>query len=236
MEELIAKYFENTISEDEKKELERLLVEDTAFKQEFEFQNALKNAIAVSERQKLKMALKGFENTKSFGHRIKRFYPYAAVLVLCVVLFLFFNKTPNAQQLYTTYFEMYPNVVEPISRSSGKKSLKQLAFESYELGDYEKALVNFNSYKAEEPSSTAVINLYLANIYLDNGNAEKAITVLKDNLNTTTYWQDKNLWYLSLAYLNLGDLNMAKKTLSLLAKQPSNFKKQETLALLDALE
>jgi hypothetical protein len=236
MNELIAKYFENTLSDTDKVLFEKQILEDDTFKSEFEFQKELQKSIQVSERQKIKSSLQQFEKPKVIMFNLKRLYPYVAILVLFFSLWIIFKNDSNTQDLYTEYFSMYPNVVEPISRSSNEKSLKQEAFENYELGNYNKALFDFEVLKTSNESDRDIINIYKANIYLYSKNPEKAIIILKENLEESNEWMDKNLWYLSLAYLKLGNSKKAKETLLLLSKETNNFKKQETLSLLNSLK
>ena len=236
MDELIAKYFEKTLSNTEKTKFEAELLKNEGFKQEFEFQKELKKAIEVSERQSIKANLQKFEKPKVIPFQLKRFYPYAAILVLFICLWFIFKNSQNPQDLYSDYFSMYPNVVEPISRSSVENSLKQEAFQNYELGKFNEALLDFDVLLTSDNPDKNIINIYKANIYLNLNNPEKAIALLKKNLLESNQWRDKSLWYMALAYLKLENLEQAKETLLLLSKETDNFKKQETLTLLKVLE
>ena len=53
-EALINGYFENTLSESEKEEFERLLKTDTEFAADFEFQQELQRSLKKEERRKIK--------------------------------------------------------------------------------------------------------------------------------------------------------------------------------------
>ena len=94
MHELIEKYFENQLTKEEKLEFDTLLIEDSAFKDEFEFYSELKNAVVVSERQKIKKEIQQFETaTNRPVFNLKRYIPYAAVLLVMLSLwFVFFSN------------------------------------------------------------------------------------------------------------------------------------------------
>ena len=62
---LIEKYFEQSLSPDEQVEFERLLIEDEDFKKEFNFENDVKKAFLLSERQTLKQKLSTFDEVKT---------------------------------------------------------------------------------------------------------------------------------------------------------------------------
>lgn len=236
MDDLITKYFENTLSDRERSLFERELSENESFRSEFKFQKELQNAIQVSERQKIKSSIQKFEAAKVVHFNIKRLYPYAAILVLALGVWFMFKTEPTPQDLYSDYFNMYPNVVAPISRSTQEPTLKQVAFENYELGNYDKALEAFIALEQENTSEQSIIQIYKANIYLSTNQPQKAFEELQTPTDPSVEWEDKKMWYLALTYLKLENTEKAKETLQALSHIPQNFKKQETLALLKSLQ
>ncbi|MBC8882957.1 hypothetical protein H9X57_04860 [Flavobacterium piscinae] len=77
MNELIEKYFENTLSAEEKVTWEENLKNDPEFKKEVEFQLEIKNAVLLAERQKIKNEIKQFEleNFKPV-FQLRKYFPY----------------------------------------------------------------------------------------------------------------------------------------------------------------
>lgn len=233
MNELITKYFEGTLTKSELDVFNAKLVEDERFKQEFTFHSQLKNAIEASERQKIKQQLKHFETLKP--NLIIKYLPYAAILVMAIGIWYFMLQKPNTDTLYANNFSAYPNVIEPISRNSSDKNLQQSAYQNYELGNYNQALVYLKQLKNKDATKTHIVNIYMANCYLVLGNPKEAKMILLVNKNVESDWKDKNLWYLALTYLKLHDITNCKATLTQLLALNSSYKKAEARSLLKAL-
>ena len=61
-EDLIEKYFTNTLSNEERVLFDKLLQNDQEFKEEFIFKKELKQSIAHQQRETIKKTLQGFED------------------------------------------------------------------------------------------------------------------------------------------------------------------------------
>ena len=120
-EELINGYFESTLTEAQKKEVDRLLASDAEFAADFEFQKELQLALKKEERQTIKKMFGALPETKKpIQSKLIKFRPYlaAASIALLVglgsILFYFNNAGLNTEALYNNNFAPYDNVVYPL--------------------------------------------------------------------------------------------------------------------------
>jgi len=135
-EELIGKYLQGGLSEAEKEEFDRLMVEDSQMKAEVEFQMNLQKITRHEDTHEFRSLIKGFESKgpKSRNITIKWLAAAGIVLLLGMGYFFNYNKKVDTTQLFKTHFEPYRNVIMPIERGDTTKNIKSAAFETYENG------------------------------------------------------------------------------------------------------
>jgi len=191
------------LSEAELVTFNELLMGDTNFAKELEFRKNLQAATHLVERALLKNKLKQFEPAKSKVVKMnKRGVWFAAavfVLVIASTIWILFQK-PDAQQLYTLYYEPYPNVVAPVTRSEAKvDSTIQYAFLMYEEGNYENAALIFQKIYANTKAPFALVYLGICNLQTEQTTI--AITVLTEAIKINSEYRILAKWYLAMAYL-----------------------------------
>ncbi|WP_033957423.1 tetratricopeptide repeat protein [Psychroserpens jangbogonensis] len=230
----IIKYFEDTLSEVELKEFNTLLLSDNDFKEEFEFQKELQETLVLNDREQLKEEIQNWDTTIKKS-RFKAWFIAASLLILLGTSWqLFFNSPSDSpEELYASYFEPYRNIVQPIVRGEHKEDLQSKAFEAYEAKNYETAILYFNDILKEEPN--AAISFYKANTLLQLNKTNEAIKLLEANVKNPDTLQDRNLWYLALAYLKNNNTDATKKTLKQLLSK-SKFKTKEATTLIKDLD
>ena len=230
----IDKYFENILSEAEQGIFNDLLQNDAEFKKEFEFQNQLRDTLVLNDREELKNEIKNWD-TDSKKRPFKPWLVAASIIILLGTSWQFFvnSSSPSSDQLYTSYFEPYRNIVQPIVRGENKDDIQSKAFEAYETENHESAINYFNEILEETPDQT--ISFYKANSLLKLNRANEAIKILETNIKNSDSLQDRNLWYLALAYLKDNNINASKKTLKSLLSQ-SDFKSKEAKALIKSFD
>lgn len=220
--DLIDKYIQRKASKEELSEIKRLLAEDTAFHKEFAFQLELRQAIRKEEKAALKSHLQQLErNNAKHQKDFRKRWTMAAVIALLigVSVFLLLNRQPNYGELYSEYFEPYPNIVSPIVRAQNPtEDIEKKAFRYYNTRNYAKAIAAFEAlYQEEKPAYT---NFYYAMSLMAENQIEKAIDVLEDpNWEIPQKLQSQVDWYLALGYLKLENKD---KTISYLEKVIQN--------------
>lgn len=198
---------------------------------------SIKKAIAKSEYKRDKDFLQSLEKRQK---KTKPNYLVAASVVALLglsIAFVFFNKSESNDTLFAEYFVPYENVIHPISRGEKPTNMQERAFFYYESQQYKDALMVFDSLIKKEPGNKVIFNFYKANTLLkENKDVDVVIEILKNNIDTSDKWKDKNLWYLSMAYLKKDNRELALKTLKQLNTLDSNFKMSQRLKLLEALD
>ncbi|QTD36559.1 hypothetical protein JL193_10420 [Polaribacter batillariae] len=194
----------------------------------------LKIVVAHKEYEKGKIKLQQIEKKRNSFSLKKWLIAASIMLVASIFAWLLLPSEINNEKLFATYFEPYTNVIAPISRSDKNKSTLKIAFKNYENKQYVEALKGLE--KSITPENKTALNLYMAVAHLKLENTQKAILILEENLEHSNVWEDKYLWYLSLAYLKENKTQKAVETLKILSKEVNNFKKLETLTLLKKLE
>ncbi len=209
--------------------------------EESNFDHKVKRVIKSVERDKLIADLKNFDDEivrQDKGQSVwKKWLSIAAVFMIVSfgIYYITSERKPTSATLYATYFTPYKNIIEPIIRNDDAESLnlQQKAFTYYELKQYEKALPLFDSLQQREALDINTLNFYRANIYLEFGDSQKAISLL-EAMNASEFLKDQRLWYLSLAFLKNNELEKAEDILKTL-ESTSSYKKKETSILLENL-
>ncbi len=242
-EELIEKYFSNSLSGEEAVLFEKLLQNDPDFKEEFLFQKDLKKALELQERSEIASGLheleKSFEVKKS--KPLKKWLLAASIaLVIGLGYTVYHNyKIRQPEYLFATHFEAYRNVVKPIERGAPSEDLESKAFSAYENGAYYKAINLFNSIL---PKDQEYIQFYKGVSFLALNKNTEAIELLlpiatkPDDKDAKFQWNAKANWYLGLAYLGDGQIEKAISQFLVVVNNPAcDYKKEEAKAILEKL-
>jgi len=229
---LIQKYFENALSTEETVTFEILLVSDSEFAKDVAFQKQLKKAVTIEERKKLKEKLNSFESQKTSG--TKWWYAAASILVLVTISFWLYNQNPSTEKLYASYFESYPNVIEPVVRNGNNQvvSTKTKAFIAYESKDYSNAVIFFNDLIDGTDDDYALFYKAISLMHINK--FDEASSILKSTNWSDTY-NSKALWYLALSELKQNHIDNCKDALNKLIVT-GNFNVSEAKELLKKLE
>ncbi|WP_394750108.1 tetratricopeptide repeat protein [Spongiimicrobium salis] len=237
--ELLEKYFLEGLNGTEAGVFEKWLEEDVDFKEQFEFEKAVRQTIQSRERETLKSKLKHLE-TEIEAEQEEKSFPWkflgiaaSMVVVLGFVAYFFTaNGNSDAAQLYATHYKTYPNTVFAITRSNGEDTQERRAFVAYEANKHDEAIRLFEAIRKQEPR--AYIDFYLAQSYLSIGNTDKAKSLFEKQSRSGGQFNEEALWYLGLVYLAENDVENAKSVFEELIKK-KGYKQQEAVALLQKL-
>lgn len=242
---LIQKYFKNSLSADEKKQFLELQKSDADFGRAIAEYEDLQAAILEDERLEMKKRLANLENNRSekggilpkrkFSSRQMWQWAAAATILLVIGFFAIFPFTDNADStdLYATYFEPYPNAVQPVVRGEQPENLREAAFLAYENGEYQAAVQQF---EALVKSAFSTENqLYYALSLQNAGQLDNALKNLLSLKNVESSFRPQILWYTALIYLKKGDKNKARQYLNSLQKTDGKYKEKEAAELLNKL-
>lgn len=243
-EELLYRYFSNSLNPEQQMELDALLKNDSEFLEQFTFEKNIQKGILKSKKDVLKNKLKGFEKElKAKDVKPKPNYKIWAIAasIALLVAFTWFNlstTTANYDTLYAENFQNYPNTVFSITRGDTNNSIERKAFVAYESGDFKNAISYFEkmTLDIEAHSITANdVNFYLALSYMQNEDIEKAKTNFNAIIKSQSNFTAESLWYLSLLLLNEEDKTQAISGLKELLEKHS-YNKEKAIQLLEDLD
>jgi len=236
-ETLIEKFFEHQLSDQEQEHFSKLLLNDPDFAAEVAFLQQVGTAAEQKEEQRLKKELQQVE-VQWWNRRVsqKKYLKWAGIAALILLFIIPFtkNKTEDVKALFQSYYSPAVNVTFPIERSEATATKITNAFTAYEMGDYEKALVEFST--ISDLKGQQQLLYYEANALLALGRTEAAIEKFKQHLTHTDVLTNRSHWYLALAYIKKKDSKNAKQELRALLNSGEAFKKVEASSLLKKLE
>ena len=152
-EELLYRYFSNTLSQEERNIFNELLETDPAFKANFEFHNQLKQATKEHRHREISKKLQRFESDiiqkkQEENKGTISYWKIAASILFLVAAscfaYLTFSGT-DYEELYAQNISPYPNTVYVITRSDTINTVEREAFVAYESGDYKLALAKMST-------------------------------------------------------------------------------------------
>lgn len=237
-EEYIERYLRNELSEAEREAFEQKLAKDRNLRTELRLQQDITAGIDLFGAEGLKRQLQQSEEpttvTKSLPvnpvepsskptkavRPLYFFLATAASFALVLTAFWLLNPAASSQELYTAYFEPYPNVINPIERSGGDPAdvapadvaptKAGQAMYYYEQGNYEQAISLF----AQVPAIEEAYQFYWGVSYLGAEQAREAEITLEPLLfSASGVFYEPALWYTSLAQIQSEQIEVAKASL-----------------------
>lgn len=213
--ELIEKYLQGRLTVEEEQTFHLLKLSDLEFKNEVDFQFAVKQALILEKEEHLKTQLTTFEKAFSAESRtIPVLIKWAAAAVfvigICLSIFFLYNPKPSADTLFEAYFTPAENIHYPITRGFSDTLITQ-AFTSYEQGNYEQAILLFQA--LENTGNYEDLNLYMGSSHLGLGQIHEALAVLDPSPYVNSPMEYRFKWYQSLALIKAGDFEKARHIL-----------------------
>lgn len=220
-EQLLYRYFSNSLTPEQKRLFDDLLETDSEFKEQFDFEKDIERVIRAKESARLKHKLTGFEKEVSKDIPLRtlprtnyRKWAIAATVALVVGLgWLGYNNFtgPDYTNLYNENFQQYPNTVYTISRSDSDETLERDAFVAYESGDFTNAADKFKT--ISKVNTSDYLDFYLGMSYLNLDQFEEAKAYFTNTINSKSEFVDEAYWYSALIALKEKDQEHAKEYL-----------------------
>ncbi len=238
---LIERYIRGELSLEERGAVEQRMAEDADFRALLEDYEVLTKGIAYSGRkavlerlQNLDENLEGTEATvRSIAPRKQKPVVWLAAAAVVALLFYagfsLFNAGPDAGELYAAYYEPYPNLVYPITRSNTTaQDPAAKPYRAYEQKDYEAALAALNA-DTKSPEDTRLF--YKGHTLLALNQPEEAIEAYDALLTLPNLEQfsDPARWYKALALLKLERVEEARSVLQSLENSAYSKESKELL-------
>lgn len=215
--DLIQKYLDNSLSEDERTQFDTLLDTSEAFANEVRFQKNLLNHLKADQKAERKAAMlsdfrqiqdaSGFEKTINYNII---WYSAAAIILLAFSYFTwFYQGSSDREEVFLSYYQPYSGFV--ISR--GEDSSYHEGIRAYGKGDYEQALSYLLAIEKTD-STGPQLSLLIGNCYLSLNKTEKSIQWFNEITDQENLLMVSNRdWYTALALLRSGDTKSARDIL-----------------------
>lgn len=199
----------------------QLLELDDEFKTKVE---DVKTMLLSIENQSLKEQLDEFHKDipktkvkKSKDKKVRYLYyskfAAAAALIIAVGSIWFFS-TPQNEKLYAKHFKPDPGLPTTMSSTDNFEFYDGMV--SYKHGDYDIAIDKWKTLNESSPENDT-LNYFLGIAFLANKNVPDAIPYLENAADAEDDFALLNdtYYYLGLAYMKEGNIELAKKNLSL---------------------
>lgn len=211
-------YSAGNLSATEQQDFESKLKEDEEFRQMYEEYRNLQDGINAFGYEQLagniaewEAEIKAEEDTT--GRRLGSWYLVAAsisVILVAVIGFWALNDKDSTQQLYSAYYEAYPDVIT--SRAGDSNKLKEALY-AYESEAYVDAELMLKELARKDPDDREA-QFYLAQTLMARGKIDEAKEIFHVLKNTTGFsLREASAWYLALSYLKMEKNQEAKEEL-----------------------
>ena len=229
----IERYFNDDLSKEELEFFNEQLIKDTDFAKEVRQFDVIFKVLNKARSEKLRSQFLSYEtqyNSKNntsqliqFKRKVATFAALSFVL-LAAAYFCFFSNTPNNHQLlYAQYFEVYPNVIAPVTRSTNQ-NLDEVyqAMSQYDSMHYKEAINAFNGIlQYSELQNDLLFYKGLALMSNDDFVSAKVQFELMNSESGSFINQRK--WYLALVFLQLDEFKQTERLLKEIIRDKSSF-------------
>jgi hypothetical protein len=220
----IENYILNRLSVDEQAAFARDLLQHEDLKLRLDQIHTMITGVQVGFNRELKQELQQHERQLKVAEKPRRIlfaskWPLlvaasVALLVVAVVVIVEL-RPPAPASLYAAYYEPYPNVVQPLTRSS---EASQQALALYEAGRYAEAAESLESLHAAGLLPETVTDFYLGMCYLELNESGLAIERFTEVIQSgASSFTRPAQWYRALAWLSVDNADEAAKGLESLA-------------------
>ena len=227
--ELFDNYLDSALSERERQDFEDQLKKDSEL---HELYKAYQQSVDLIKEEGLRQELEQIvtqNEGRSHSVKLRPTLPYAVAASIAGLLllgYLFWPGRDNPTELFTAYYEPYPNIYQ--TRTAETSNLAS-ALVAYNSGNYEQALLSLNDLIEQNDG----VHFYRSMCYLSLNQPEEALLSF-NNLSKTTIFNEQVQWYSALAYLLK---SMPDSALILLRKiEPGQYAYPASQEIISALE
>jgi len=241
---LIEKYFKGTLSEEELHIFNEKLQKDSKFEQEFRDMKFVREGAKESARANALNILQNVEanfakkETTKINVSMRRLVSIAASLIVIATVsyFAISNRTRGTMtgdEVFTAYYEAYPNIVSGIERGENIEinTLSARAYNAYDIKDFSKSANLFAELLNVEKSAENYFYSGITN--LEAGNLDVAKNHFNTVMNNFTGLKEQSQWYLAITLFKSGDENEAIANIASLAASKSSYRKDSKKLLAD---
>lgn len=230
----IDRYVNGLMNVDERNQFEQRMREHVELAESVHMHRDVLMGVEYYFLKELKQELNNADQQKTKSS-IKTYLAIAASVCLLasagLTYYLLF-ATSSSNELFMTYFEPYPNIIAPITRSSENASYEEV-MQLYEAAQYAEVIPKLNLL-IENRSENLELVFYRGVSYLGANQPERAMADFK----TVIKGGEKNFlepsyWYLGLSQLKMDKIEEAKVSFEKLKEKEGALAKQAREVLED---
>lgn len=231
---LIEKYFKGTLSEEELHIFNEKLQKDSKFEQEFRDMKFVREGAKESARANALNILQSVEanfakkETTKINVSMRRLVSIAASLIVIATVsyFAISNRTGGTMtgdEVFTAYYEAYPNIVSGIERGENIEinTLSARAYNAYDIKDFSRSANLFAELLDVEKSAENYFYSGITN--LEAGNLDVAKNHFNTVMNNFAELREQSQWYLAMTFLKEDDLEAGVSSLAVLSLKNSSY-------------
>lgn len=237
--ELIQGYLDQSLTENERHEVEYRLKEETNLRNLYTETRQLIEGIRYAHLQKKLEQLRELEavlpeelspREKSISFFVPLSIAASIVVIIGVWFFGFRDPRPLNEKLFAQSFETFDSPGSGLTRSedSNNQTFRAQAYAAYDNGDYQHAIILFKKALQSEKDDP-ILHLCLGNAYLATNELELAEQTFRHVLQEHEDLVTQSTWYLALTYLRQGNIERTKSTLWEISKSSTYGEKARKL-------
>jgi hypothetical protein len=219
--ELIEKYYNETLTEEELVFFNEQLAKDSKFSEEVKQLKFIFKGLDRARSNQLKEEFEEIERSikksipkpRSFQALLNKYSVTALVSLILVAGFCvttILNSSIEHQLLYVDHFRPYPNVIAPTTRSANpQNSAIYSAMSQYDSMHFSAAVLAFDVLLKETTAMENEIQFYKAVALMSDGLHEEAKSLFMQ-MDESGSFKNQRKWYLALTLLQLNELDEAE--------------------------
>lgn len=151
----------------------------------------------------------------------------AAVVAIVFIQPVFFSPNSNVDNLYTAYYEQYPNLL--LTRGTDSESILNNAGQEYNDRNFEEVYFLLKDVKSDKAS------FYRSLALMELEKTNEAVESWQYHLSHYDYLEHNAQFYLALSLMKIGQINESKEILKSLSADNNSTLSQKAKELLDSL-
>lgn len=223
----IDRYVNGLMNVDERNQFEQRMREHVELAESVHMHRDVLMGVEYYFLKELKQELKNSDQQKAKSS-IKTYLAIAASVFLLAsagLTYYLLDATDSSNGLFVTYFEPYPNIIAPITRSSENTSYEEV-MQLYEAGQYAEVIPKLNLL-IENRSENLELVFYRGVSYLGANQPERATVDFKAVIKGgEKNFVEPSYWYLGLSQLKMDKIEEAKVSFGKLKEKEGALAKQ----------
>lgn len=230
--ERLDQYINGMLDADAKSEIRSLIGQDPSWHMAYDLRLAARDAGRKVFHGKMRGRFEVLDKAPRQRLNVRpMWFAAAACLVALIAVAFWLMPEKQSPELFAEY-RKFPNVVLPIEKSGGEYTVREMAYQFYELGRYDQAI----DYFTQVDSLQTPDRLYTGLSYLELGQYQEAaqlLDVVRSSSNPR--WSHVADWYSVWLLLKQEKLDDARKALERIANSSGHRYQVEAGKLLDRL-